>query len=115
LNAAVVQAISLCHADKDSVVVVADADHRASRVTELFESLQEAMPGIDPMVSVACVGASCGELGMARAIAPTALACAALRAGEPPAAHALAMHLQSSHDRVVVALAPWRPPAAVQA
>jgi hypothetical protein len=110
LNAAIAHAVGLCVADKDGLVVVADADHRASRGAELFESLQEALPGLDPMVAVTRVGEACGELGMAGALASTALACAALRAGDG-AEHALAVHLQSSHDRVVVALAPWRPPA----
>jgi len=112
LHALLDHAVGLCQAGAQSLVVVADADHRASRGAELYESLQEALPGLDPMLAVARVGDACGELGMARAIVPTALACAALRAGDPPAEHALAVHLQSSHDRAVVALAPWMAPAA---
>lgn len=115
LHAATVHAATLCLADQAQVVIVADADHRASRSAELYEALQEALPGLDPMLSVARVGEAFGELGMARALVPTALACAALHAGEPPATHALAIHLQSSHDRAVVALAPWSAPATAPA
>ncbi|TAK93966.1 MAG: hypothetical protein EPO09_10895 [Aquabacterium sp.] len=108
LGAALQHAFSLNLADKDRVLVVADADHRASRTAELFEALQDVMPGVDPMLAVTRVGESCGDLGVARALVPSALACAALRAGDKPDQVAVATHVQSSHDRVVVALAPWR-------
>lgn len=113
LSAALTQAMSLNKADKAQLLVVADADHRASRTGELFEALQEAVPGLDPMLAVARLGEACGELGLVRALAPSALACAALRAGEASGQVAWATHVQSSHDRVVVALAPWVQPAAV--
>lgn len=108
LCVALQQAASLNQADKDAVLVVSDADHRASRTAELFEALQDAMPGVDPMLAVTRVGEACGEMGLARTLVPSVLACAALRAGEAADQVALAAHVQSSHERVVVALAPWR-------
>jgi hypothetical protein len=113
LSALLGHALGLNKASQDTLLVLADADHRASRSSELFEALQEAMPGVDPMLAVTRVGEACGELGVARALVPSALACAALRSGESPQQVAVATHVQSSHDRVVVALAPWAPePAA---
>ncbi len=107
LGAALQQALALNQADKDRLLVVSDADHRASRTAELFEALQEVVPGVDPMLAVTRVGESCGDMGLARALVPSALACTALRAGEVPDQVAVATHVQSSHERVVVALAPW--------
>lgn len=107
LGAALQHALSLNQADKDRLLVVSDADHRASRTAELFEALQEVMPGVDPMLAVTRVGEACGDMGMARSLVPSALACTALRTGDKPDQVAVATHVQSSHDRVVVALAPW--------
>lgn len=112
LSKAIEHAVSLNQAVHGNLLVVADADHRASRTAELFESLQEVVPGLDPMLAVTRVGEACGEIGMARALAPSALACSALRTNAQPGQVAVAAHVQSSHDRVVVALAPWAPPAA---
>ncbi|MBI2733934.1 MAG: hypothetical protein HYX44_11720 [Aquabacterium sp.] len=106
LGAALQQALALNQADKDRLLVVSDADHRASRTAELFEALQEVMPGADPMLAVTRVGESCGDIGLARALVPSALACTALRASGSSDLVAVATHVQSSHDRVVVALAP---------
>lgn len=112
LEAALQAAIALNQADADRLLVVSDGDHRASRTAELFEALQEVLPGVDPMLAVTRVGESCGELGMARALVPSVLACAALRQAERPDQVAVATHVQSSHERVVVALAPWQAQAA---
>lgn len=107
LGAALQQAVALNQADKERLLVVSDADHRASRAAELFEALQDVVPGVDPMLAVTRVGEACGELGLARALVPSALACTALRSGDKTDQVALATHVQSSHERVVVALAPW--------
>jgi len=40
---------------------------------------------------------------------PTALACAALREPEVAGQVALVAHVQSSHERLVLALSPWVP------
>lgn len=107
LGAALQQALALNQADKDRLLVVSDADHRASRTAELFEALQEVIPGVDPMLAVTRVGESCGDIGLARALVPSVLACTALRESGSSDQVAVATHVQSSHDRVVVALAPW--------
>lgn len=111
LSAALTHAVNLAQGDKDGLLVVSDADHRASRTGELFEALLAVVPGLDPMLAVARVGESCGELGLARALVPCALACTSLRASGSAGQVALATNVQSSHERVVVALAPWVQPA----
>lgn len=116
LGAALSQALSalpvaLDQGRTEHLLVISDADHRASRAAELFESLQELVPGLDPMLSVVRVGEACGELGLAGALVPVALASAALRSGDGTSQAALAAHVQSSHERVVVALAPAAQPA----
>jgi len=96
--------------------VVSDADHRPSRTSELFEALQAVAPDIDPSQQVTRVGEACGDLGVARALVPTVLACAALRNSDLAQRVAVATHVQSSHERVVVALSPMPPmPAAPEA
>lgn len=93
--------------------MVSDADHRASRTGELYETLQDVLPDLDPVQQVTRVGEACGDLGVARALVPTALACAALRASEQAQRVAVATLVQSSHERVVVALSPMPPLQAV--
>ena len=97
----------------ESLMVVSDADHRASRTGELFEALQGVAPELDPLQQVTRVGEACGDLGVARALVPTALACAALRASDQAQRVAVATHVQSPHERVVVALSPMPPQPAV--
>jgi hypothetical protein len=100
----------------EAVMVVSDADHRPSRTSELFEALQAVAPDIDPSQQVTRVGEACGDLGVARALVPTVLACAALRNSDLAQRVAVATHVQSSHERVVVALSPMPPmPAAPEA
>lgn len=85
------------------LMVVTDADHRASRTSELFEALQTVVPGLDPTVQVARAGEVLGDVGVARSLLPAALGCAAVWASEGEQV-ALATHVQSSHERVVLAL-----------
>lgn len=115
LSAALNQVCTWTQGTAATLHVVSDADHRGSRTAELFEALQEVVPGLDPMTQVARVGEACGDLGLARALTPAALACHALRQGEL-GEHAVALlaHVQSSHERVVVGLTP-RPPAPLAA
>jgi len=113
------------HPDAEALHIVTDADHRASRSGELYESVSAVWPAVDPMLAITRVGQGCGDLGVAGALVPCALASAWLRTAEPappraqggePAAGpgapagpmALAMNLQSSHERVIVPLAHWR-------
>lgn len=85
------------------LMVVADADHRASRATELFEALQAVVPGLDPLQNVARAGEALGDVGVARSLLSAALGCAAVWASDGEQV-ALAAHVQSPHARVVLAL-----------
>jgi hypothetical protein len=117
LQDAMAQALSVCGAlPGDLVHVVADADHRASRTAELFEALQGLAPDLDPMVAVTRVGEACGDLGLASALVPVALA-AGLAQQDDSTGVTLAVHVQATHERVAVALLPWTwtPPVAAQA
>ncbi|HET8870201.1 MAG TPA: hypothetical protein VFM48_07130 [Aquabacterium sp.] len=86
-----------------NLMVISDADHRASRTSELFEALHAVKPGVDPISHVLRAGEYLGDIGMANTLMSTALACAAVGAGEQEVT-ALAAHVQSSHERVVVTL-----------
>lgn len=88
----------------EQVQVVTDADHRGSRAAELFQALQTAQPDLDPTEQVVRAGVACGDIGAARALLAVSLAAAAVRQGGEGTA-ALAILMQSSHERVVVALA----------
>lgn len=93
-------------------VVVSDADHRPSRTSELYESLTEVLPGLDPLTSVCRLGDGCGDLGLASALSPVAVAHGLLRqqleqAEEGVSPQALVVHVQSPLTRVVVALKRW--------
>jgi hypothetical protein len=116
LNKLLEHALTLTGASPDTLQLVSDADHRASRTAELFEALQEAAPGVDPMLTVARVGEACGDIGVAATLVTPALASAHVRAASEGGAGpvvALAALVQSSHERVVLALSPWeQPPAA---
>jgi len=116
LQDAMGQALSVCAAlPADLVHVVADADHRASRTAELFEALQGVAPGLDPMLSVTRVGDACGDLGLASALVPVALA-AGLAQQDDVTGVTLAVHVQATHERLAVALLPWTwAPSAPQA
>ncbi|MDE2594357.1 MAG: hypothetical protein KGL57_08970, partial [Burkholderiales bacterium] len=104
LTDAMTQALSVAGmAPSPSLMVVADADHRASRTTELFEALQAVVPGLDPMQNVARAGEALGDVGVARSLLSVALGCAAVWASDGEQV-ALATHVQSTHDRVVLAL-----------
>lgn len=109
LQALLTQALALSAAPVEALQVLADADHRASRTAELYEGLQAVAPGLDPLRQVARLGEACGELGMARALAPLALACAALHQTNDAQTVALVTLLQSPHERVALALAPSQP------
>lgn len=104
LTEAMQQALSLHGVPPSAnLMVVADADHRASRTAELFEALQAVMPGLDPMTHVARAGEALGDVGAARSVLSTALGCAAVWRSEGEHV-AVAAHVQSTHDRVVLAL-----------
>jgi hypothetical protein len=94
---------------------VSDADHRASRASELFEAFQALQPDADAMQSVARLGDAWGDLGVARALAPVALAASVVRQGwlpteEPSSVSvpALVGLLQGSHQRWAIPVWPAR-------
>lgn len=116
--AGLLQQVSAQHQpEPDAMQLLSDADHRASRTGELYEAVTEVTPGVDPMLAITRVGQACGDLGVAGALVPCALASAWLRtaatesaatdAGPAGLPLALAALLQSPHERVVVPLAPW--------
>lgn len=92
------------HAEGDWTLVT-DGDHRASRSAEVFEALLAVRPQADPMLSVLRAGDACGDMGLARALVPLALAAAALRLGDATGL-TLALCVQDAHQRVVVPLTP---------
>jgi len=114
LQDAMGQALSVCTAlPADLLQVVADADHRASRTAEVFEALQGLAPQLDPMLSVTRVGDACGDLGLASALVPVALATGLAQQNDAPGV-TLAVLVQATHERVALALTPWTwtPPSA---
>lgn len=84
-----------------------DADHRASRTAEVYETSQELLPHLDAGEQSLRLGLGCGDTGIARL-----LACAALSATQvdssSQAAVILATH--SPFDRLAILMAPWQPP-----
>lgn len=111
LQGALEQVVAVTNVAPAAWQVVSDGDHRASRTAEVFEALQAVLPELDPMQQVARLGAACGELGMARAVAPTALAAAAVRGGLADGVAAVAAHVQSPYERVVVTVTAAEPEA----
>jgi hypothetical protein len=116
LREAMTQALAVCAAEPAHLArVLADGDHRASRTAELFEALQEVAPDLDPMLAVTRIGEACGDLGLAGAMVPVALAADLARQDEE-AGVTLAVLVQSTHERVALALTPWTwPPTPAQA
>lgn len=94
---------------------LSDADHRPGRASELFEAFQALQPDGDAMQSVRRIGDAWGELGVAGALVPVALAASVVRQGLQPGddaassplpAPALVGLLQGSHRRCVIPVWP---------
>jgi len=90
---------------------LSDADHRPGRASELFEALQALQPYGDVMQTVQRLGDAWGDLGVARALAPAAMAASVVRMGLAPAdeagaAPALVGLVQASHRRWVIPVWP---------
>ncbi len=92
---------------------LSDADHRPGRASELFEAFQALQPDADAMQSVLRLGDVWGELGIARALLPVALAASVVRQGAQPAddateqfAPALVGLTQGSHRRWAIPVWP---------
>ena len=95
----------------EELLLITDADHRASRVGELYEALQEAAPALDPDTQVMRLGSVCGDLGQARPVVMLALTAASL-GQEPSWTTALAVLLHDARDRAVLPLVRSWPPVA---
>lgn len=107
LQDAMGQALRVCSALPDDLAhVVTDADHRASRTAEVFESLQGLAPQLDPMLSVTRIGEACADQGLAGALVPIAVATSLAQQDDAPGVM-LAVLVQASHERVALALTPW--------
>jgi len=92
---------------------LSDADHRPSRTSELFEAFQALQPDGDAMQSVLRLGDAWGDMGIARALLPVALAASVVRQGlqpadaaEPHPVPALIGLLQGSHRRWAIPVWP---------
>lgn len=92
---------------------VSDADHRPSRTSELFEAFQALQPDGDAMQAVLRLGDAWGDLGIARALVPVAMAASMVRQGLKPedaaaaaAVPALVGLLQGNHRRWAIPVWP---------
>lgn len=97
----------------DSWWCVSDADHRPGRTSELFEAFQTLQPDGDAMQLVQRLGDAWGDLGIARALVPVALAASVVRqrlqpegAAAEAATPALVGLLQGSHRRWAIPVWP---------
>jgi hypothetical protein len=93
--------------------VFSDADHRASRTSELYEALTEVAPDLDPMQAVYRLGDVCGDLGLCAGLAPLALAEGVIRdrllsgnTSPESTTAALVLSVSSPIHRMAVVLAP---------
>ena len=84
-----------------AAVLLADADHRASRTGELLGALQDAEIDLDPSTQVVRLGTVCGDVGGARPLLSLAMAAGALVPAGGEAQAALAVLVHSPRARVV--------------
>lgn len=89
-----------------------DADHRASRTAEIYETVLELLPHLDATEHTLRLGLGCGELGIARLMACSALTATLV---ESSAAPAVVLGTHSSFERFVALVCPVPPPADVPA
>lgn len=92
--------------------VTTDADHRASRTVEVYETLLERMPHLDDDEHALQLGRGCGDMGIAGLLACVALTAAQVQEALAPA---LVVGAQSPFDRLTMLLAPATAPAAAHA
>jgi hypothetical protein len=90
-----------------------DADHRASRTAEVYETLQELLPHLDASEHALRLGLGCGDTGITRLLACAALNAMQVQASEAPA---ILLGAYAPFDRLAVLMAPLAsatlPPAA---
>jgi hypothetical protein len=93
--------------------ITSDADHRASRTGEVFETLQELTPQIDTGEQALRLGVGCGDLGVARLLACTALTASQVHESQKPG---LVLGAFAAFERFAVAVTPpVAPPEAAAA
>lgn len=80
-----------------------DADHRASRTSEVFEMLQELLPHLDASEQALRLGVGCGDLGVARLLTCVALAASQVQASQKPA---LVLGAFPAFERFAVVMTP---------
>ena len=80
-----------------------DADHRASRAGEVFETTQELLPHLDPGEQTLRLGVGCGDIGIARLLACVALTAGQVQESQKPA---LVLGAFPTHERFAVVVAP---------
>jgi len=79
-------ALQACACEPPQVAyLTTDADHRGSRTSEVYETLQELLPHLDPSDHTLRLGAGCGDLGVARLLACVALSARQVQETEKPA------------------------------
>lgn len=88
--------------------VVSDADHRASRVAELFDALGESLPELDPVADFPCVGGVCGTTPPFGTLLALACTRAKVLAAVQPA---LCVTQQHATARAAILVLPSVPPA----
>lgn len=89
-----------------------DADHRASRTAEVYETAQALLPHVDTSEHALRLGLGCGDMGIASLLACTALTAQQVESSQ---ATALVLGTQSPFDRLAVPLTPAPPPGAAAA
>ena len=80
-----------------------DADHRASRTGEVYETTQELLPHLDPGEQALRLGVGCGDLGIARLLACVALTASQVQESQKPA---LVLGAFPAHERFAVIVTP---------
>ena len=80
-----------------------DADHRASRTSEVFEMLQELLPHLDTSEQALRLGVGCGDLGVARLLTCVALTASQVQESKTPA---LVLGAFPAFERFAVVMTP---------
>lgn len=89
-------------------LLTTDADHRASRTAEVYETAQALLPHLDTGEQALRLGLGCGDVGIARLLACTALTLTQVEATATPA---LVLGTHSPFDRLAVLVTPVTPAA----
>lgn len=93
--------------------ITTDADHRASRTSEVYEMLQELLPHLDTSEQALRLGVGCGDLGVARLLTCVALTASQVQESQKPA---LVLGAFPAFQRFAVVMTPpMAPPEATAA